>query len=41
MADADVCVMCGAVIPEGAWVCPICKQKVEQEKEKDNAKQNH
>ena len=24
MADADKCVMCGEVIPEGTWVCPKC-----------------
>lgn len=24
MADADKCVMCGEVIPEGTWVCQKC-----------------
>ena len=27
MADADRCVMCGAIIPEGRMVCPTCENK--------------
>ena len=27
MADAERCVTCGAVIPEGRQVCPICCSK--------------
>ena len=26
----DTCVMCGAVIPEGAWICPCCKGRIER-----------
>ncbi len=26
--DADRCVMCGAVVEEGRWVCTSCEQKV-------------
>ena len=25
MADADRCVTCGAIIPEGRQVCPVCE----------------
>ena len=34
-ADAEKCVACGAVIPEGRQVCPNC------EKERNNARQKH
>ena len=25
--DAERCVCCGAIIPEGRMVCPMCEQK--------------
>ncbi|MCD8109047.1 MAG: hypothetical protein LUE14_02960 [Clostridiales bacterium] len=28
--DADRCVMCGAIIPEGIIVCPLCDRKIEE-----------
>ena len=30
MADAERCVMCGAIIPEGGMVCPVCERKIER-----------
>ena len=30
MDDVDRCVCCGAVIPEGRQVCPICEQKAQR-----------
>ena len=27
MANVDTCVMCGAVVPEGTMVCPVCSEK--------------
>lgn len=32
MTDADRCVMCGAVIPEGRQVCPACEADMHTEK---------
>ena len=32
--NADRCVMCGAIVPEGRQVCPVCL-KATQEDEKD------
>ena len=32
--NADRCVMCGAIVPEGRQVCPVCL-KVTQEDEED------
>lgn len=26
MADENRCVCCGAIIPEGRWVCPTCEK---------------
>ena len=23
--ETDICVMCGAYVPEGSMVCPMCK----------------
>lgn len=34
----DSCVMCGAYVPEGEWVCPNCIKKIEAE---SPAKTNH
>ena len=31
MADADRCVCCGTIIPEGSHVCPNCKAAVNQD----------
>jgi len=28
--DADRCVMCGDIIPEGIIVCPLCDRKIEE-----------
>ena len=25
--DADRCIFCGEIIPEGRWVCPVCEKK--------------
>ena len=30
----DRCVMCGEVIPEGRWVCPICEHKINEDHHK-------
>lgn len=30
------CVMCGAIIPEGLLVCPICMEKVLTEERREN-----
>ena len=27
---AEICVCCGAIIPEGRQVCPSCEKKVER-----------
>lgn len=27
MADADRCVCCGEIVPEGRQICPQCEQK--------------
>ena len=32
MADADRCVCCGEIIPEGRMVCPQCEGRVEDAK---------
>lgn len=29
MADAERCVSCGEIIPEGSWVCRKCLAKAE------------
>lgn len=34
----DSCVMCGAYVPEGEWVCPNCIKKIEA---KPPAETNH
>lgn len=31
MADAEYCVCCGEIIPEGRMVCPMC-EKIDTEK---------
>ncbi len=28
MADADRCISCGAIIPEGRMVCPRCENEI-------------
>lgn len=28
--DADKCVICGEIIPEGIMACPVCEKSVEQ-----------
>jgi hypothetical protein len=28
--NEDRCVCCGAVVPEGTWVCINCKMKLEE-----------
>lgn len=30
MADADRCVCCGEIVPEGRQVCPQCERKNER-----------
>lgn len=30
MNNVDTCVMCGAIVPEGRQVCPICENKILQ-----------
>ena len=32
MADADRCVCCGEIIPEGRMVCPQCEYKTKESK---------
>lgn len=32
MADADRCVFCGEIVPEGRQVCPRCESKNEERK---------
>lgn len=29
MTEAEKCIMCGAVIPEGIQVCPICEREAQ------------
>lgn len=34
----DRCLICGAIIPEGRQICPICEQNAEnKQKEKEKA----
>ena len=33
MSDADRCVCCGEIIPEGRQVCPQCEDGVEKDGE--------
>lgn len=35
MADADRCVCCNKIIPEGRQVCPQCEDGAEDEKQID------
>ena len=35
MADADKCVCCGTIIPEGSHVCPNCKVAVNRDDRMD------
>lgn len=40
MADADRCVCCGEIIPEGRQVCPQCEGGAEDEKkDRERAKE--
>ena len=32
MADADRCVCCGTIVPEGRMVCPQCEYKTKENK---------
>ena len=32
MADADRCVCCGEIVPEGRMVCPQCEHKTKENK---------
>lgn len=34
MADADRCVCCGEIVPEGRQVCPQCENGAEQNENK-------
>lgn len=34
--DADRCICCGAIIPEGRWMCPSCERKYGNRNMKDN-----
>lgn len=34
MPDADRCVCCGEIIPEGRQVCPQCEGRVEKDGER-------
>ena len=31
--NADRCVSCGEIIPEGRWVCPNCERKAKGKKD--------
>lgn len=31
--NADRCVSCGEIIPEGRWVCPNCERKAKEKEE--------
>ena len=33
MANVDRCVCCGAIVPEGTWVCPNCLVTVKEVKD--------
>ena len=35
MADADRCVCCGEIVPEGRQICPQCERKIDGGKEDD------
>lgn len=37
MASVDRCASCGEIIPEGAQICPICKNKVAAEAKQNQA----
>lgn len=39
MPDADRCVCCGEIIPEGRMVCPQCEYKAKENKN-ERPKQN-
>lgn len=28
----DTCVICGAYVAEGSWICPSCQKKLKQDK---------
>lgn len=28
--NADRCISCGEIIPEGRWVCPTCERKAKE-----------
>ena len=32
MSDADRCVCCGEIVPEGRMVCPQCEYKTKESK---------
>ena len=31
--NADRCISCGEIIPEGRWVCPNCERKAKEKKD--------
>ena len=35
------CVCCGAVIPDGRQVCPLCSEKVKEERENRKPRERH
>lgn len=39
MVDADRCVCCGEIVPEGRMVCPQCEYKAKENKN-ERPKQN-
>ena len=41
MSDADRCVCCGEIIPEGRQVCPQCEGGVEKAKKEEAKNENN
>lgn len=31
--NADRCISCGEIVPEGRWVCPTCERKAKEKKD--------
>ena len=41
MSDADRCVCCGEIIPEGRQVCPDCEDRAEDEQKRRCENENN
>ena len=36
-SSEEICVICGAPVPEGRMVCAICEEQIERDIEEDEA----